>query len=227
MERKTRGRDVRLLLKIQKVLLRGRYQMMGSSNVLSHEPNERQMLEHTRHMRHTSRKQMTRHSQGQYRGARPPHQDGTPDQRLTVVPKPGHKLPWLTSQSSARGAGSPAMESFKSTTAPRSSSLPQLSRGSVLSRSSCCFFSELLAAALLMQASSDQSISPAQSSKFSGYFPCRHRRISGSSSCRKGYVLESPMVFTSAQRCPSLAHTSSASEHWSSASPPWDHVPVA
>ena len=144
-----------------------------------------------------------------------------------VVLKPGHKQLWLTSQSSAHGAGSPAMEYSRSTTVPHSISRPLPSHGSAPSRSSYFSSSERSAAALSMQASSDQSTSPARFSSSSESSPCPLRRISGNSFCRKDFVSVSPTACISVRQCPSSAHTLSESEHWLSASPRWDLVPAA
>jgi hypothetical protein len=209
MERKSQSRNVRLLSKIQKVSQHGRYPTMRNLNESSHGPSEvlKPML------LHMSRNQANRHSREPYRDVRRLHHDGTLDQRLTAVGKPGHKQPWLTSQFLAPGAGSPAMESSKSITAPRSTSRPLLFRGLAPSRSSCCSSSARSAAALSTLASSDQSTSPDQSSNSSESSPCRHRRTSGNSSCRKGYVSVSPTACISAQQCLSSAPTSSGNEH--------------
>lgn len=144
-----------------------------------------------------------------------------------AAPKPGLKQPWLTSRSSARGAGLPAMESFRNTTVRHSNSRPLQSHGSAPSRSSCCSSSERSAAALSTQASSGQSTSPVQSSNSSASSPCQPRRTFGNSSCHRAFASESPMVCISARQCPSSAPTSSANEHWSSASPPWGPAPAA
>ena len=196
--RKSQTQNARPLSKIQRVSRHGRYQTMKSLSEPSHGLNEV-----TKHKRHMNQKQANRHSREQYRGVRRHHHDGTLDQRPMVVLKPGLKQPWLTSQSLAHGAGSPATESSRNTTAPRSNSRPLPSRGSALFRSSCCSSSELSAVALWTQASSDQSTSRVRSFNFSESSQCLHRRTSGNSSCPKDCVSVSPTVCISARQCPS------------------------